>query len=59
MIKTLLRLSREAIRYRTLYVIAILSTLALTLVNLTAPKLLSDMTGIVQAGTCCGSCSGF
>ena len=50
MIKTLLRLSREAIRYRTLYVIAILSTLALTLVNLTAPKLLSDMTGIVQAG---------
>ena len=50
MIKTLWRLSREAIRYRTLYTIAILSTLALTAVNLAAPKLLSAMTGIVEAG---------
>ena len=50
MIKTLWRLSREAIRYRTLYIIAILSTLALTAVNLAAPKLLSAMTGIVEAG---------
>ena len=50
MIKTLWRLSREAIRYRTLYTIAILSTLALTAVNLTAPKVLSAMTGIVEAG---------
>ena len=50
MIKTLLRLSREAVRYRTLYIIAILSTLALTAINLTAPKLLSAMTGIVEAG---------
>ena len=50
MIKTLWRLSREAIRYRTLYLIAILSTLALTAVNLAAPKLLSAMTGIVEAG---------
>ena len=50
MIKTLWRLSREAIRYRTLYTIAILSTLALTGVNLAAPKLLSSMTGIVEAG---------
>ena len=49
-IKTLWRLSREAIRYRVLYVIAILSTLALTGVNLAAPKVLSDMTGIVQKG---------
>ena len=32
--KMLWRLSREAIRYRKLYVIAILSTLALTAVNL-------------------------
>ena len=40
MIKTLWRLSREAIRYRTLYVIAILSTLALTAVNLAAPRAL-------------------
>ena len=50
MIKTLWRLSREAIRYRTLYIIAILSTLALTAVNLAAPKLLSAMTGIVEKG---------
>ena len=50
MIKTLWRLSREAIRYRTLYIIAILSTLALTAVNLTAPKLLSAMTGLVEKG---------
>ena len=50
MIKTLWRLSREAIRYRKLYFVAILSTLALTAVNLTAPKLLSAMTGIVESG---------
>ena len=50
MIKTLWRFSREAIRYRTLYTVAILSTLALTAINLTAPKLLSSMTGIVEAG---------
>ena len=48
--KMLLRLSREAIRYRSLYVIAILSTLGLTAVNLTAPRILSDMTGIVKDG---------
>lgn len=50
MIKTLWRLSREAIRYKTLYAVAILSTLALTAVNLTAPKVLSAMTGIVEDG---------
>ena len=48
--KMLWRLSREAIRYRTLYIIAILATLGLTAVNLTAPKLLSSMTGIVERG---------
>ena len=48
--KLLWRLSREAIRYRSLYVIAILSTLGLTLVNLTAPRVLSAMTGIVSRG---------
>ncbi|MBQ6257062.1 MAG: ATP-binding cassette domain-containing protein, partial [Clostridia bacterium] len=48
--KTLWRLSREAIRYRTLYTVAILSTLALTAVNLAAPKALSAMTGIVEKG---------
>ena len=46
----LLRLSREAIRYRSLYVIAILSTFALTAVNLAAPKALSAMTGVVEQG---------
>ncbi|SCY63129.1 ATP-binding cassette, subfamily B [Lachnospiraceae bacterium XBB2008] len=48
--KMLWRLSREAIRYRTLYVIAILSTFALTGVNLAAPRVLSAMTGIVSNG---------
>ena len=48
--KLLLKLSREAIRYRGLYVLAILSTLCLTLVNLAAPRVLSSMTGIVSRG---------
>ncbi len=48
--KMLWKLSKEAIRYRGLYILAILATLSLTLVNLTAPKVLSSMTGIVQAG---------
>ncbi|MBQ1311115.1 MAG: ABC transporter ATP-binding protein, partial [Blautia sp.] len=50
MFKTLWRLSREAVRYRTLYIIAIISTLALTIINLAAPKILSSMTGIVENG---------
>ena len=48
--KTLWKLTKEAARYKGLYVIAILSTLALTLVNLTAPKVLSSMTGVVERG---------
>ncbi|MBQ1850120.1 MAG: ABC transporter ATP-binding protein [Lachnospiraceae bacterium] len=48
--KTLWKLTKEAARYKGLYVIAILSTLGLTLVNLAAPKLLSSMTGIVEWG---------
>ena len=48
--KTLWKLTREAARYKALYVIAILSTLALTVVNLTAPKVLSSMTGVVEKG---------
>ncbi len=50
MIRTLWRLSREAARYRGLYTLAILSTLALTGVNLAAPRVLSAMTGIVENG---------
>ena len=48
--KLLLRLSREAVRYKKLYVIAILSTFCLTGVNLAAPKVLSSMTSIVEKG---------
>ena len=48
--KTLLKLSREAVRYKSLYIIAILSTLGLTGVNLAAPRVLSSLTGIVERG---------
>lgn len=48
--KLLLRLSKEAVRYRLLYVIAIFSNLMLTVINLAAPKALSEMTGIVSNG---------
>lgn len=48
--KLLWRLGKEAIRYKTLYMVAILSTLALTLINLAAPKLLASMTAIVAKG---------
>jgi len=48
--KTLWKLTKEAARYKGLYVIAILSTFGLTLVNLSAPKVLSAMTGIVEKG---------
>ena len=43
--KLLWKLSKAAIRYKKLYVIAILSTMCLTLVNLTAPRVLSRLTG--------------
>ena len=48
--KMLLKLSKEAIRYRGLYILAILATLALTGINLAVPRLLSSMTGIVSEG---------
>lgn len=48
--KLLWRLGKEAIRYKSLYVIAILATFALTVVNLFAPKLLSMMTALVEKG---------
>ena len=47
---TLWKLTKEAARYKGLYVIAILSTFGLTVVNLSAPKVLSAMTGIVESG---------
>lgn len=48
--KLILRLAKEAIRYKFLYVLAICATLLHTVVNLTAPKILSSMTGIVEQG---------
>ena len=48
--KMLWKLTKEAARYKGLYVLAILSTLGLTVLNLTAPKLLSAMTGVVEKG---------
>ena len=48
--KLLWRLSREAKRYRGLYLAAILATLALTGVNLAVPKLLSTVTDVVEGG---------
>lgn len=48
--KMLWKLTKEAARYKGLYVLAILSTLGLTLVNLSSPKVLSSMTGVVQKG---------
>jgi len=48
--KMLWKLTKEAARYKVLYILAILSTLLLTGVNLAAPKLLSTMTGIVGNG---------
>ena len=46
--KMLWKLTKEAGRYKFLYVIAIMATLGLTAINLTAPKILSAMTGIVE-----------
>ena len=46
--KILWRLSREAVRYRGLYVVAIVATLLLTLVNLAAPKVLTSMTAVLE-----------
>ena len=48
--KLLLRLSKKAIKYKNLYIVAILSTLSLTIVNLITPRVLSRMTGIVSSG---------
>ena len=45
------KLTREAARYKLLYVTAILATLGLTVVNLAAPRVLSSLTGAVEAGT--------
>lgn len=46
--KMLWKLTKEASRYKVLYIFAIISTLCLTAVNLAAPKVLSTMTGVVE-----------
>ena len=48
--KMLWKLTKEASRYKVLYLFAIISTLCLTAVNLAAPKVLSTMTGVVEKG---------
>lgn len=48
--KLLWRLGKEAIKYKALYIIAILSTFALTIINLAAPRYLADMTDLIQKG---------
>ena len=48
--KTLWRVAKEAKKYRWLLIVAAVSTLILTAVNLTAPRLLTQMTAIVSAG---------
>lgn len=50
LMKTLWELTKEAARYKGLYIIAILSTFSLTVINLSAPKVLSAMTGYVEKG---------
>lgn len=47
--KLLWRLGKEAIKYKALYIIAILSTFALTIINLAAPKYLANMTELIQS----------
>jgi len=48
--KTLLRLAKEAVRYKWWLLLSIFGTLALTAVNLVAPRIMASMTGIVAAG---------
>lgn len=48
--KILWRVAKEAKKYAALLIIAILSTIALTVINLIAPRLLSEMIGIVSTG---------
>lgn len=48
--KLLWRMGKEAIQYKAYYIIAILATFALTIVNLAAPKILANMTAYVEKG---------
>jgi len=48
--KTLWRIAKEAVRYKGWLMLAIIGTLSLTAVNLTAPRIMASMTGIVADG---------
>lgn len=48
--KTILKLTREAARYKGYYIGAILATFCLTVVNLTAPRLLSKAVAMIGEG---------
>lgn len=48
--KLLWEMGKEAERHKFKYILAVLATLAVTIVNLTAPKILSGMTAIVENG---------
>ncbi|MDD3947417.1 MAG: ABC transporter transmembrane domain-containing protein, partial [Clostridia bacterium] len=48
--KLLWRLAKEASKYKVYYVVAIISTLVMAGIGLIAPKILSQMTGIVSDG---------
>lgn len=50
MLKVLWRLGREAKKQKLLLIVAIISTLLLTIINLAAPKLLTTMTAVVEKG---------
>lgn len=48
--KTILKLTKEAARYKGFYFGAIIATLCLTAVNLAAPRVLSTSTGLISDG---------
>ena len=48
--KVLLRVAREAAKYKWLLIVAALSTLAMTGVNLIAPMIMTEMTGYLTSG---------
>ena len=48
--KTLWRIAKEAVRYKWWLLLAIMGTLALTAVNLIAPRIMATMTGLVAEG---------
>jgi ABC-type multidrug transport system fused ATPase/permease subunit len=48
--KTLLRIAKEAVRYKWWLLLSIFGTLMMTAVNLIAPRIMASMTGLVAAG---------